>query len=784
MSATIAYIPGNYPDNPQPLARYLPPIPCNVAHTWLREHLPPGSWVLDPFGAAPHLAVEAARAGYRVLVAANNPVARFLLEIAANPPTEQELRSALADLAASYKGSERIEPLIRSLYATECAKCGKEIMADAFLWDRGAQTPFGRIYTCPHCGDSGEREANIADASRAAHFGSPGLHRARALERVVSPGDPDRAHAEEALEAYLPRAVYVLFTLINKLDGLSLTPGPAQQKNRLLTALLLATLDRTNTLWPYPSGRARPRQLTTPPRFREHNAWLALEEAVGLWASPGGVEVSSVPIATWPDFPDEDAGISVFEGRLKDLGKSLAQIKVGAVLAGLPRPNQAYWTLSALWAGWLWGREAAAAFKSVLRRRRYDWAWHCTALHAAFTSLAQLLEGDTPMLGLIGETEPGFLSASMTASKLAGFALEGIALRAEEGQAQIYWKVDKHKARLIEIRQSEPAPLPDASPTRKPVIAIEKISTEAAYSLLRERGEPTDYIYLHAAALSAISRSEESSAWQAVSPSDMLQQINTQFQQIFSLRGGFLRFGGSEHSLEIGKWWLRERKENVTGEESSLPLADRVEVSLVRYLLRNPGAKFEEIDNELCQRFPGLLTPNPELIQACLASYAEQGAGEEDKWRMREQDIPAARHADLAEMRQLLVQIGTQLGYSINHKTVGHYSQRLTQWSDTSGEVKYAFYLLASTVFGDILSGSAFPPDKSIIVFPGGRANLVTFKLEANPLLRQAVEAGWRFVKFRQLRRIALSGHVEQANIDGLFALDPVSQSDPQMPLF
>jgi len=784
MFDSIAYIPGKYPDNPQPLARYLPPVPSNVASTWLREHLAPGSWVLDPFGAVPHLAVEAARAGYRVLVAANNPVARFLLEMAANPPTELELRSALADLAASYKGDERIEPLVRSLYATECAKCGKEIMVDAFLWDRGAQAPFGRVYSCPYCGDAGEREATNADVSRAARFSSSGLHRARALERVVSPGDPDRAHAEEALEAYLPRAVYVLFTLINKLDSLYLSAGPAQSKNRLLTALLLAALDRTNNLWPYPSARARPRQLTTPPRFREHNAWLALEEAVGLWASPKDSEATSVPITTWPEVPGENAGISVFEGRLKDLGQSLGQIQVGAVLAGLPRPNQAYWTLSALWAGWLWGRDSAAAFKSVLRRRRYDWAWHSSALHAAFISLVQMLEDDTPIFGLIGETEPGFLSASLLASKLAGFTLEGVALRAEEGQTQISWKMDGRKARSSEINPNEPVPPPGSKQMIKPLIEIEKIGSQAAYTLLSERGEPVDYIYLHAAALSAISSSKEMSDWQSIPPADLLQKINSQLQHLFSLRGNFLRFGGSEHSLEIGKWWMRDIKEKISGDQINLPLADQVEVSFVRYLLENPDTKFEEIDNQLCQNFSGLLTPSPGLIQACLTSYAEQNDNRENGWRIREQDTPAARRADLNEMRQLLVQIGTQLGYSIEHQTVGSLSQRLTQWIDPRGEIKYAFYILASTVFGDILSARTFPPEKSIIVFPGGRANLVTYKMETNPLLRQAIEAGWRFIKFRQLRRIAHTSHLEQANINDLFALDPVSQSDPQMPLF
>lgn len=768
MSTTFAYIPGQFPSKPQPLGRYLPPIPDHVASTWLREHLPAGSWVLDPFGAVPHLAVEAARAGYRVLVAANNPIARFLLELAANPPTEIELRSALAGLAASYKGNERIEPHIRSLYMSECAKCGKEIMVDAFLWDRGAQAPFGRIYNCPYCGDSGEREASHEDALRASRFSSSGLHRARALERVVSPNDPDRSHAEEALAAYLPRTVYALFTLINKLDSLSLPTETDPSKYQYLTALLIAALDRTNTLWPYPTGRARPRQLTTPPRFRENNVWLAMEEAIELWSFRGDVENPAVPVLTWPDFPTETAGISVFEGRIKDLGQSLAQNQIRAVLAGLPRPNQAYWTLSALWAGWLWGREATASFKSVLRRRRYDWSWHCSALYAAFTNLSQLLEEDVPVLGLMGESEPGFFSASLLASKLAGFSLEGMALRAEEGQAQIFWKT-AHKER---------------TPAEQAEIPVERISLQAAHSLLRQRGEPADYLHLHAAALSAISQSKGTFGWETLPPADVLQQIQTKFQKLFSLQGGFLRFGGSEHSLEVGKWWLREPLSNLTENELELPLADRVEVALVRFLIRNPRIQLDEIDRELCKQFPGLQTPGPGLIQACLTSYAEQETDDERRWQIRSQDTPAARRADLKEMSKLLEQIGGQLGYSIEYKTVGQFSQRMTVWQDTLGEVKYAFYLLASAIFSEILKIKAFPPGKSLIIFPGGRANLVAYKLENNPLLRQATDAGWRFIKFRQLRRIAHIGHLEQANLDDLFAVDPVSQSDPQIPLF
>ncbi len=120
---SIPYLPGVYPPAPEPLLRFLPPIPDGAVASWLSSRVPPGSWVLDPFGTSPRLAVEIARLGYRLLVAANNPVIRFLLEMAANPPPRSELQTSLAELASAYRGAERIEPHIRDLYRTECSHC-------------------------------------------------------------------------------------------------------------------------------------------------------------------------------------------------------------------------------------------------------------------------------------------------------------------------------------------------------------------------------------------------------------------------------------------------------------------------------------------------------------------------------------------------------------------------------------------------------------------------------------------------------------------------------------
>jgi hypothetical protein len=186
-----------------------------------------------------------------------------MLEMAANPPNPEDLKSALAELAASYKGDERIEPHIRALYNTYCARCGQLVSADAFLWEHGHPAPYMRIYTCPNCGDSGEHPCTPYDIERANQFFSGGLHKARALERVVASNDQDRIHVEQALSVYIPRALYALITIINKIEGLNISA--TGQKH--LAALLLYAFDQANALWSVPGTRTRRRQLTIPRHF-------------------------------------------------------------------------------------------------------------------------------------------------------------------------------------------------------------------------------------------------------------------------------------------------------------------------------------------------------------------------------------------------------------------------------------------------------------------------------------------------------------------------------------
>lgn len=741
---------------PQPLGRFLPPLPDQVFTDWLTDRIPPGSVILDPFGAAPRQCLEIAHRGYRLVTAANNPINRFLIETYAQPPSLADLQAALALLSSQRVTDQRLEPYIQSLYQTECDACDQQIIAQAFIWNRGENTPEARIYHCPACGHSGEFPATEQDRERARKIASTfELHKARALERVAALNDPDRSHVEEALSVYLPRAVLALFTIINKLDGLY---GASEIQKNQLRALLLVTCDEANGLWAEDGSRPRPKQLTLPGRFLEKNVWLAMETAISLWS--GNQQPVAITRSTTRIPELLQGGITLFDGPIRELSGQLSALNVQAVATVLPRPNQAFWTLSALWSGWLWGREAVGPFRSVLRRRRYDWNWHTAALYAALHSLQGVLPPHLPWFALIGEHEPGFLAAALTAGAAAGLKLDGLALREQTGQAQIHWQRSNSQTKIRLAAEN----------------TVDNLVQRSAREFLQQRGEPASFPLLHAAVMRAMAEemvfpiTEEQ-----IAQGQSLTDINQVLQNNLSYQHHFLRYGGSAQTLETGAWWLR-----APGEPQP-PLADRLEVVLVNHLIRHPNREYQQLDHMACQEFAGLQTPEPELVEMIVNSYTEDDPEAPGGCRLRPEDYPQQRNQDIQDMHQTLQSIGQRLGY----RTTG---EQPLEWWDTDSNGKDApawlFYIRASANISRYLLNSSIPANRAVLVLPGGRANLVMYRLQRDPHLEGAYNKGWRFLKFRQVLRMAEDLSLDRDSFPEYLDIDPLTYTAPQMRLF
>jgi hypothetical protein len=735
----LVFPPGTPPARSGPLSRFLPPLDIGSTTRALEALDAEGEYLLDPFGSSPTFLLEAARRR-GVVVAANNPVTRFVLRRTVLPFRLTDLQSALAHLSAAAMDGTRLEPFMLDLYRSECGRCGRPVAVDTFVWERELDVPVLKVYACTQCGHSGEEPTTPGDRERALAYPRRGLPYARALEQAASADDPDRQNVEAALSVYPGRALYGLITLVNKLEQL----GLEEASREAAQALFLSAFESVNSLWGYPEGRTRPRQLVASPRFREDNVWRALERGLDEWALAD-------PELEWMEWPAQalpgPGKMAVFPGPVRELAETLPSGGRPLVATVLPRPNQAYWTLSALWASWLWGREAAAPIKVVLRRRRYDWVWHAGALKNAIQALAPALPESTVLLGLMPEAEPGFVSAALAGFDSAGCRLTGRSLRMTDGQAQFAWVVERR-----------PPPAASSQPMRRAIVT-------SAVSFLRAYGEPATFATLHAVVWSDLAAARLPGAWWDHESGPPLQVINDVLEGLLAEPETFVRLEGKADP-ESGLYWLYDPR------GAAGPLSDRIEVAVLAEVQRAEEIEALGLEARLCRTFRGAHTPDRRLVAACLSSYASEEAP--GHWRLRPEDALPARQSDLSEVRRQVEGLGGQLGYEVR-------STGFIQWVKPDGEAQFVFQVQDTAAIGEAMAAGVTPP--RIVVLPGGRAALIAEKERRDPRWRAWLAAGGRVVKFRHIRRLAAESTLQPANFDSRLGIDPPEHADPQLPL-
>jgi hypothetical protein len=737
-----AFIPGDTSQRKSPLERYLPVVPSGMLTRVLADGVGKGSLLMDPFGSSPVAILDAAREGYRIVVSSNNPILSHMLRVlACSYPKERALR-ILANLAASRKGDERLERHFEDLYGVQCPDCGTFGQAGAFIWVKGASSPDTVLLDCKTCKRRIEISASIESQQKLTGLSKGGMHRAMALEKIAALNDPIRPRVEQALENYLVRPLYVLFTILNRLESLQLNV----EDESLIHALLISAFDAGNTLWPHSSLNMRPKQLGQSGRIHENNLWMALNEAVDEWCD----QDDPVPVVALPQMPPASGGIMLFPGRFKELKQRLnPRVSPDGILAILPRPNQAFWTLSAVWAGWLWGSPAVQPFRSALIRQRYDWQWYADALTSITTALSVDNQKEIPVIGLLTEYEPAFLMSTLDAFDLGGFNLSGYSLNPEMDTAQLYW----------EQRKGNPTPAGELRP----------VIRKALVSQMKERSQPVEYAILAAAAGFALAE-DHLFLTQVGEPSDRYTTAHNTLKAELLTAGDYIRYRG-QRAVETEIWWKNGLKVNDHSTD------DRIELAVVEMLLQNSGVCLTDIQEKLYKQFPGLLTPGTELIRTILDSYGEIVDPVIGVWKLAVRENPLTRQADLNEILETLRSTGLKFGYQVEGETD-------SIWKDNEGNLVYYFLPTVHTCISGLMLNSIYPPEKSIVAIPASRTNLLLFKIEKNPLLYGSMAAGWRIVKFRHLRHISQEHQDEPEQWEMQLDMDPLEFKPIQMKMF
>ena len=493
-----------------PLEKYLPAYSSGIVKSWLDQESPSSKMVLFPFGGSPGAILEAASSGYQCIAPLHNPITRFLINRMAQPISKEMFNSALVRLASSYKGKERLKPLILSLYETDCPVCGSRLSAKSFTWSRSRKEPILKTCLCPNCSEYSETPLTQEDRDKALYYRENSPTQARALTRVAAPDDPIRFQAENALRAYPPRSLYALFSILSKLTGFEID----EAERIVLETLLLHAFYRCSS----------PDSSAENDNYIEENVWYVLEEVSEIWVSGR----KTIPITTWPDLPPDTGGITIYPKRVKDLLPQLTNISIGAVWMVFPRPTLSYWALSALWTGWLWGQEAASPLHSILSIEDYSWTWLTKAVESTLSGLWDIIPDGTPCFGFIPDLQVDSLFSSITAGTSAGFALENISLDPDLDQGQTIWTAAEPVER-------------DTNAER-----IRETIRSAGFDLINNSGEPKSTITLFSAGMAALAINNLLPQYQDGSLVDKYNKLAKDFEENIAYRQGYLHYSNSD----------------------------------------------------------------------------------------------------------------------------------------------------------------------------------------------------------------------------------------------
>jgi len=754
------FVPGEPERDKEVLARLRWPIPGGVARAYVLAYTEPGDVVLEPFCQGPAVVREVMAEARRVLALNFDPSLVLLVRSALAPLPAHELDAAVTRLGDYLKQGQPLRRYLMDLYATTCPACQHPVVADYFVWDRERGEPVIKYLRCPTCGREGEAAVEAEDRDRLAQVPRRAMHYHYVLDRLAPQPEDDllRGRMESLLQLYTPRNLYALAELTLKIEALY-PEGPVRQA---LMALLLDCLDRSSSLTPVPRSTARQRGLARPNRYLERNVWLTFEEAVG--------RLKAMAVRPSPNLADSieafqsstrESDAFIGPGLVRDLARLLPPRSLRLILTSPPPLDSAAWSLAYMWGAWTLGREAVGSLRPLFRQRTPDPMWYARVMSGSLRSLAELLSDEGRLVLVLSRQRTEVVEALLLAASKARLGV--VALFQQGADYRLELTPTFGPALLAQLAQPS-APALEGE--------IRRVALEAALEVIRARGEPTAWRAVHAAiqqrlALSGLLvRVLESDAG-AVSPLDLLRSQVTE-----ALREPVLQaLPGVREDDTL--WWLSEPS------DLPPPLCDRVEEAAHQVLQDNLLLAETGFAAQVCARFPGPLTPEAALIAVCLRSYGREiTAGH---WQVRPEDLPAARTEERKAIIQDLLSLGQRLGYE-----PAPCEPFDAAWLQ-GGEVRALFVVRWRAALSEALALS--PQVEAAVpylVIPGGRAELVSYKLAHNPLWQRTVEqVGWRFIKYRHLRQLKSEPEVNEYILRTVVGLDPIVEREAgQIPLF
>jgi len=730
----FAYIPGKSSGGDFPLRNFLPPIPEHDLSTWVSENQLADRLLIDPISANPVLPIKLAQRGYRVLASRSNPINWLLTEVMSEPDFQKSISSAVNILLISRRNDQTLEDTFSQIYQTACVGCEKKIQAQGFIWEKDGQYPIGKIYTCPKCGDSGERDIAKEDIENLDNLGNLHIYHGRAMQMVGAKEKYEKDSVLDALACYLPRALYVCMILANRLRTIELD----KHSKKFLRAALLLVFNDAHTLRHWPDRDYRFLQLTVPQRYLEKNLYLSLLNAHQHW--PSGDH--PIPVTYWPKIPGKDGGICFFQSRLARKSDIFHELNNLAITTVFPRPGRAYWTLSALWAGWLWGKNAVKPIRSALQRRRYDWFWYAKAINKSFSRLQITEKTSVRIFGIFPYFTPNLLFGLFAGMDSAGFQLQGAAYRESKKLLQAEWSP-------ASVNNSENTENGDLEKTIRYCLrwGVDPVNFQELLMSVIIQSSLDGKIANHISDIeeSAFSRFNNRLK-NAIDKSNYIQAISQE---------------GSPGTQYYNQSAAKDHK----------PMAEEIERFVLQVLRNSLEISTHAVDRLVCNRFTGNLTPDQELVYIILDTYADR---EDHVVHLRENESDLRRKKDREEISSCLHNLGEKLGFAV-------YQDPHITWAEKSTHTVISEFFISNTLaFSGLLAAPrVHEKAQRFFIYPGSRAGLLFYRLQHDPRMAAAVRENWHLIKYRHIRRIAEREVLSLSTWQELIDSDPPLREPP-----
>jgi hypothetical protein len=597
------------------------------------------------------------------------------------------------------------------------------------------------------------------------------------LSRLVKPGDELTIRARSLQDLYPPRALLVISELLTAAEQRLNDSEALRAARAMILHVLMAGLPH----WEARAGHeeALPQ---LPRRFVENNLWQAFENAHHTLRSRPHGQPSLLVASDLPRLrmPEGEGRVLPSSLPTPELVEQLGAGSVALILTEPPPFDPAGYALQFLWSGWLYGREAANRQRMALSIEQWSWDWYARAMKTALRTLRTLLRADGRLVLAFADYSPRRGLALLAAASAAEWRLAAQAAQTpmNEAASRTQWRFELAPAQASSPRPS--AGLADR---------LQQSAQEATRQLIEVRGEPVSPALVQTAC--AVRWSELGLLVElAQHPEAARQPMSFLLAQMrLALNRdlpppGLLFAANDPANPDSDGLWVAEHP------LTHPPLADRLEQFIVKQLEAGSPA-IDTLSEASYAAFPGWQTPDAALLNACLRSY---GQPDGSLLRLRAEDQPQQRRDDLADTVILLANLGQRLGYevwlsdetrplSLSVPPTSDHRIGVADWAPANlvwhiqGDPAFAFAVVAQASLHPWLAApsDALAACPRYVALPGGRAELLDFKLRRCPLWRTRLAwTGWEFIKFRHLRELAGQPGLNLAGFRARIGLDPI----------